>query len=79
MSSINPQTKIVVEEIIEPGMSSFRDLEMADVILEVDDIVRCSSGGVGLDLALELLKDVDWIHVMEVIERKKNSKFNFNI
>lgn len=71
-------TRVVIEEIIVPGMSSFENLEMADVILEVDDIVRCSSSGVGLDLALELLKQVDWIQVMEAIEKQKQRVKQFN-
>lgn len=77
MQLVNKQTRIVVEEIIIPGLSTFENLELADVILEVDDIVRCSASGVGLDLALELLKEVDWNHVEEVIVIQKQSNKRF--
>lgn len=74
---MNSATEVMIEEIIIPGMSSFEDKPLAEVILEVDDIVRCSCSGVGLDLALELCKQVDWTLVMEAIEKtNKTNQFN---
>ena len=68
-------TNVVIDEIIKPGMSSFIELSDDEIKLEVYDIVRCSSGGVGLDLALYLLNNhVNWTDVYVEVENFNNNK-----
>lgn len=73
---IKTQNSIIIDEIIAPGLSSFEGLDNEQIKEEVYDIVKCSSGGVGLDLALYLLDTADWgpifLKTHDLINRKKN-------
>ena len=57
---IQTNTTIIVEEIIKPGANSFRGMSVEEFKAEVYDIVKCSSVGVGQDLALFVLEGADW-------------------
>ena len=66
--------RIIIEEIVKPGLQSLIGLSEDEIIEEIYDIVRCSSGGVGLDLALHVLDNADWkviiFKVKDLINRK---------
>lgn len=72
---IRTQNRIIIEEIIEPGLSSFVGLKGDEIKAEVYDIVKCSASGVGLDLALFMLDTADWaminLKTHDLINRKK--------
>ena len=72
---VKTQTSVIIEEIIKPGLSDFVGLSGEEIKEEVYDIVRCSAGGVGLDLALFLLDTAAWqtiiIMTKDLVNRKK--------
>ena len=71
---IKTQNSIIIDEIIVPGLSSFKGLNNEQIKEEVYDIVKCSAGGVGLDLALYMLDTADWAKITlkthDLINRK---------
>lgn len=53
-------TSIIRSEIVEPAHNSLRDLTLEEFKTEIISIIKDSTFGVGRDIALFAIENVDW-------------------
>lgn len=57
---IKTVNNVLLEEIVKPAANDLRDLSREDFEKEIIDIVKCSTLGVGRDVAMCALESADF-------------------
>ena len=74
--SIDTINRVIQEEIVAPGLTTFVGMSKEEFKAEIYDIVECGCHGVGLDIALFALSTANFEELyFNMLQMKNKRKF----